>query len=166
MNSPIFKDILKFVEEAKTKYGQFSKVDQTNYVLNKLYDLRVKGLESDIVIVLERQKQVIFVETKSLNKGVLKNTLTHAAEQLELRRKVFTNCHKDVLSDEWAFVKVIALPFIKNKEAKLVEENIDVCDYCRKFKRIQETLKNGSVILLRRISLARTRMNTTSFITD
>ena len=142
---PIIKEIKKIDIEAQAhkKYRQSSKVDKINYVMNKLYNLRVKGLETDVVLVLQREKQVIFVETKSLTKGVLKNALTHAAEQLELRRKVFINCHKDILSDEWSFVKVIALPFI-NKDTKLADENINVCGYCRRFIIDEEDSRNIS----------------------
>ena len=78
---PIIKEIKKIDIEAQAhkKYRQSSKVDKINYVMNKLYNLRVKGLETDVVLVLQREKQVIFVETKSLTKGVLKNTCSRTA---------------------------------------------------------------------------------------
>ena len=130
------KDIIKqSFQQAKQRYQSVE--DQRRFVAFKFYDENVKAqfLEIDQLIVLDKEKLVINVETKSIDQNRLKNTLKHAADQQKIRKKVFMNCHKDILDSSWRFVSVIALPFVENKEDKMINENIWdlVCDTCKPF---------------------------------
>ena len=130
------KDIIKqSFQQAKQRYQSIE--DQRRFVAFKFYDENVKAqfLEIDQLIVLDKEKLVINVETKSIDQNRLKNTLKHAADQQKIRKKVFMNCHKDILDSSWRFVSVIALPFVENKEEKMANENILdlVCDTCKPF---------------------------------
>ena len=108
-----------------------------NYEVYTSYNKEVKShaLETDLLIVLEKEKMIINVEAKSVDEKSLKNTLKKASDQQKIRKKVFMKSHMDILDSNWKFVSVIALPFIKDKEDRMKEENINeiICTACKRF---------------------------------
>ena len=111
--------------------------DQFNNVSVKFYEENVKALalETDLIIVLQKSKVVLSVEVKSMSEDqLLRNSLKHAAHQQKIRRKVFFECHKDILDSNWKYLSIIALPFSAIEIAqKCKRENFVICDNCRQF---------------------------------
>ena len=127
------KKILEVFEDAKKKYKD-SNSDQKKYIAYQYYHENVNAitaLETDLMIVLEKEKLVIHVETKSKEELKVKT----AAGQLRISKKVFQQCHKDILDSSWRFVSVIALPFIEDKEVTMKAEKLDgiICASCKDF---------------------------------
>ena len=126
--------ITEIIKSAKHKYKN-SISDQKKFIAYKFYLENVQAinaLETDLIIVLEKEKLVIIVETKS--KEDLK--VKEASKQLMIRKKVFIQCHKDILDSRWRVVSVIALPFVEDKNVKIeTTENTaeKICKFCKDF---------------------------------
>ena len=101
----------------------------------KFYEENVKALafETDLIIVLQKSKVVLSVEVKSMSEDqLLRNSLKHAAHQQKIRRKVFFECHKDILDSSWKYLSIIALPLTATEmRHKCMEENFVICDNCQ-----------------------------------
>ena len=73
--------------------------------------------EIDVMAIFPGEKMIMCLETKScLNitkpDGTLNEGLDKAMKQLRKLRKFFTECHGNILSQEWRFIGAIAVPMI------------------------------------------------------
>ena len=114
-----------------------SSVEQYNFLSRRFYEENVKALalETDLIIVLQKYKVVWSVEIKSMSKDkLLRNLLKHAAQQQKIRRKMFFECHKDILNSSWKYVSTIVLPLTAiEMRHKCNQENFVICDNCRQY---------------------------------
>ena len=95
-------------------------------------ELGDRNRETDNIIILEKEKLFIVIETKSRvqnpEKGM--NTLKPAIEKQMKRRQYFMGSHQDILDCNWRFVSLVALPFIENKSQVFANK---VCEQCLDF---------------------------------
>ena len=73
--------------------------------------------EIDVMAIFPAARIIMVFETKScLNitkpDGTLNEGLDKAMKQLRKLRKFFTECHGNILSQEWRFIGAIAVPMI------------------------------------------------------
>ena len=82
-------------------------------------ELEDRNRETDNVVVLEKEKLFIVVETKSRAKNLEKciNTLKPACEKQKKRRQYFMGSNQNIMTKEWRFVSIVALPFIEDKSS-------------------------------------------------
>ena len=127
----IIKQLFKQSEQFQSSEDRF------NYIFHGFYEENTKALalETDLMIVLREHKVVLSVEIKSLSKDqLLRNSLKHAAHQQKIRRKMFFECHKDILDSCWKYLSIIALPLTATEmRHKCREENFVICDNCQQY---------------------------------
>ena len=104
-------------------------------------ELEDRNRETDNVIVLEKEKLFIVVETKSRTKNLEKciNTLKPACEKQKKRRQYFMGNHQNIMTKEWRFVNLVALPFIEDKSSTFGNQ---VCSQCLDFILDKEDIIN------------------------
>ena len=95
-------------------------------------ELADRNRETDNVIVLEKEKLFMVVETKSRVKNQEKciNTLKPACEKQLKRKQFFMGNHQDIMTKEWRFVNVVALPFVEDKKSAFGNK---ICGQCLDF---------------------------------
>ena len=96
------------------------------------------GREFDLLIILEKEKVILNVETKSSRNENYKNTLKAAAKKHKLRRKVLMGCHQDILDENWKIVSLVGMPFLQPAEVDTFVQ----CKYCRNFVIDSDALQN------------------------
>jgi len=96
------------------------------------HELGDRNRETDNIIVLEKEKLFLVLETKSRVKDQEKmmNTLKPAARNQMKRKQYFMGNHQDILDKDWRFVSLVVLPFLENKAEVLGNQ---VCEQCLNF---------------------------------
>ena len=90
--------------------------------------------EIDVLAIFPANRIIICFETKSClnitkSDGTLNDSLDKAMKQLRKLRKFFTECHGNILSQEWRFIGAIAVPMIEKQLST---------DQLNEFRRISE----------------------------
>ena len=73
--------------------------------------------EIDVMAIFPGSRIILCIETKSCMQitkqdATLNDGLNKAMKQLKKLRKFFTDCHADILYDNWTFIGAIAVPMI------------------------------------------------------
>ena len=98
--------------------------------------------ETDIVVVLEKEKLFFVIETKSSFERKVINALKKAAKQQKERKKQFMTSHQAILDMKWRFVSLVAVPNVRDK--KNATEMKNVCEHCVDFILDANDLENLS----------------------
>ena len=95
-------------------------------------ELEDRNRETDNLIVLDEEKLLLVIETKSRAQCQEKciNTLKPAAEKQMKRKQYFMGNHQDILDRDWRCVSIVALPFIDDKIRVLGNQ---ICQQCLDF---------------------------------
>ena len=137
---------------AKVEKGRKMKL-QDEDIMNQLLhmhfisEIEGKNFETDLVFTLKDSKSIVDVEIKSTpdtRDKSLKNTLQKAAVQLKVANITFSSSHQDILTEEWSFVRAIAIPNITNKRLQLKLQNQEsiCCEHCLEFVLDEADLKD------------------------
>ena len=121
-----------------------SNEDKINYIAYKCYQSAVneRNFEIDMLLVLKDYQAIIEIEVKSTNDSKsVKNVLRKAAGQLRKVNKTFVGFHKDILGEDWKFVRVVAMPNID--KTSLDEDTC--CQHCSKFIMNTWETENSSI---------------------
>ena len=108
-----------------------SHADLYKYMLKQV---QAYDSEIDVLAIFPGSKIVLCIETKSClhitkQDTTLNDGLDKAMKQLRKLRKFFTDCHSDILCDNWSFIGAIAVP--------MIEEDLNT-DQLNEFKRLSE----------------------------
>ena len=109
-----------------------TKDHKKNYISYKHYQegINARNFEIDMLLGLRDYQAIVEIEVKSTTdvKSV-KNVLRKASGQLRKVNNTFVGFHKDILGQDWKFVRVIAMP---NIDKTMIDKDT-CCDHCMGF---------------------------------
>ena len=111
---------------------------KTEMIPHHCYQEMLRQTHCEIDNLLVVPNYIVNLEVKSVTDSSIKNVLTKAAKQLRNVNRTFVGSQKDILTEDWSFVRAIAMPNVDKTKI-----GVDICcPYCLSFIMGQEETKS------------------------